>query len=81
MKAQLSNKYSGKFHQDFIMHQQLQPYQIDAVDADTTYMRFEDGTGILYIKKISTAGTVTTIKYSYDLWANRLTATYIAIND
>lgn len=56
-------------------------YQIDEPDATTTYIRYEAGTGTVFIKKISAAGTVTTVEKVRALWTARTTATYIPINN
>jgi hypothetical protein len=66
---------------DLYLHQLLQPYQVDEADASTTYIRYESGSGDVWLKKISVSGTVTTIEAAYDTWANRTTATYAPIND
>jgi hypothetical protein len=43
---------------------------------NTTYIRYESGTAIQYIEKV----TGTTFSKTYALWANRATATYTPIN-
>lgn len=79
--AELSNEYSGEEHEDFAMHLKFSPYQIDNADSTTAYIRYQSGTGVVYLKKWSVSSTITTIEYAYDTWANRATATYAAIND
>lgn len=56
-------------------------YQIDEANATTTYIRYRTGAGIVFIKKISVSGTVTTIEKSYTNWTARATATFVAINN
>lgn len=59
----------------------MKPYQVDAADANTTYIRYKGGTGTVLLIKISVSSTVTTFEKSYDTWTNRAGATYTAIND
>ena len=59
---------------------ELQTYQVDAVTG-ATYIRYNDNTNHELIIKITVAGTLTTIEKAFDLWTNRASATYIAIND
>ena len=81
LKAQLSNLLSDNIDQDSFFSMDTRPYKIDEPDADTAYMCWESGSGVIFIMKISVSGTVTTTEYAYDTWANRATASYTAIND
>jgi len=61
--------------------QATQFYEIDAVSATVVYFRYSGKPDKVFIKKITTTGTVTSVLKAFDLWANRLTATYTPIND
>jgi len=56
-------------------------YQIDTATANTTFIRYKAGDEEVFIKKIYIDGDLTTITKTFDLWANRGTATYIGINE
>ena len=55
-------------------------YQIDEASAATTYIRLSASVTNEYVKRISVAGTVTTIEFSYCNWTNRASAVYQPIN-
>ena len=78
---ELYNRSVSKAQDDSIWHQNLVVYQVDEPDANTSYIRYISGSDVVWIKKISVSGTVTTIEKAYDTWANRTTASYSAIND
>lgn len=63
-----------------LMHQSVTPYQIDAANTTTTYIRVSASATNEYVKRILTVGTVTSITFSYCNWTNRTTATYSPIN-
>jgi hypothetical protein len=67
--------------QVFVLEKGIPAYQIDEPDANTTYIRYDSGTGSVFIKKISVSGNVTTVEKAYATWANRAAATYTPIND
>lgn len=56
-------------------------YQIDEVNAATNFIRYASGSGLVFIKRITVAGTVTTIEKSTTNWTARVAATYVPIND
>ena len=58
----------------------IQPYQIDSNTSGTVYTRWTSGTGKVIIMKEVTADNVKTYTKTYDTWANRATATYVAID-
>lgn len=59
---------------------ELNIYQRDTVSANEIYTRYQSGTGVVLIIKKSIAGTVETYEKTFDTWANRATATYVAID-
>ena len=58
----------------------VQPFQVDD-DGTNTFIRFESGTNLVFIKKISIAGNITTFEGAITNWAARTNATYVPIND
>ena len=74
---------NGRMTEDSVITRtmNMRPYQIDEASASVTYMRYQGGAGVVLLVRISTALTVTTFEKSYDTWTNRVTATYIPVND
>lgn len=58
----------------------LQPYQVDSATANIVYTRWTSGTGVILIMKKTTDTSVDTYTKTNDTWANRATATYVAID-
>lgn len=56
------------------------PYQVDSNTSGIVYQRFQSGTGKVLILRITTATNVITYEKAFDTWANRATATYVAID-
>ena len=64
--------------------QRLQAYQVYTIGT-VTYSRYDDGTDAVYITRETvtsdTGWTLTTTEKTLDTWANKVTATYEAINE
>ena len=56
-------------------------YEIDYNTAGTVYMRWQNETGDIVIKKVVSAANVDIITFAYDTWLNVATATYYAYLD
>ena len=66
---------------DYLIAEELPPYEIDEFNSTTNFIRYASGSGSVYIKRITVHGTITRFEKTTDTWANRTNATYQAIND
>jgi hypothetical protein len=70
--------YTG---QGYLIAEELPPYEVDEPNSTNTYIRYQSGTGNVYIKRIFVHSTVTRYEKATAAWSSRTTATYTPIND
>lgn len=64
-----------------LMMKYAQPYQVEEAGSNTYYTRWHSGTGKVLLMRTKKTGLIWTYEKATDTWANRVTATYTAVNE
>lgn len=59
----------------------MQAFEIDQVDANDIFIRYQSGNGTVFIKRITTTNDIITIQKANDFWTNRASAVFTPINN